>query len=79
MTRRHVALALALACLAGVLFLQGCDISAAWDRAPSTHECTEQEMARVEKESAWCIANTESYPRYCYGTAILRVCKPRNQ
>lgn len=45
-----------------------------WKLAPSQRQCTEQEMARVERETSWCSENAGYIRSYCYGTAILRNC-----
>jgi hypothetical protein len=58
----------------------GCDVGKIglpeWEKAPRNHTCTEEQMARVEKETTWCSANTENSKGWCYGAAIMRNCTP---
>jgi hypothetical protein len=60
---------LILSCLCGCKANEG--------MKPSDYACTEQEMARVEKESAFCINNTSYFSSYCYSSAMGRACKKK--
>ena len=66
----------ALMTITAIAALAGCsDVGRAnWHLAPTQRVCTEQEMERVEHESAWCNKNTGYASTYCYGSAILRNC-----
>jgi len=41
-----------------IIFSSGCE-RASWEMAPTNHECTEEEMNKVKKESLWCSENTD--------------------
>lgn len=70
--------------------ISGCDVSKdegkiviqpqqEWEKAPTTHVCTEKEMERVHTETKWCIDNTSYFKSYCYGSAFIRNCKPKKE
>lgn len=50
-----------------------------WIHAPKDYRCSEQAMERVEKETTFCKQNTGHSGRYCYGNAIIRICKKKIQ
>lgn len=67
------------ALMLAAFIVAGCDVVPEfdWQAAPRTHTCTSEQMVKVERESAWCKANTGYYDTYCYGAAILRNCTKR--
>ena len=48
-----------------------------WETSPRTHTCTREETARVEHDTTFCSAESGYSKSYCYGAAILRICKLR--
>jgi len=46
-----------------------------WARAPQIYKCSEQEMKRVIIETEWCNKETDYNSQYCFGTALIRLCK----
>lgn len=53
---------------------KGKDASQAVYLAPTTHTCTLEAQARVERETVFCTTNGGYIKAYCYGAAILRNC-----
>lgn len=49
-----------------------------WKKAPTEYNCTEEQMDKVQKETIFCNEKTGYVKTYCYGTAIMRNCKPIN-
>lgn len=45
------------------------------DTALTDYICTTDEMKRVESEALFCNKNTSYFTSYCYGSAIMRICK----
>ena len=61
------------------LILAGCGINdpmpqTDWGSAPMARVCTEQQMAKVEKETTFCRDNGGYFSTYCYGAALVRNC-----
>jgi hypothetical protein len=50
-----------------------------WNDNPKNHTCNEQQMARVEKETKFCVTNTSFVNSYCYCTAIGRNCQKKQE
>lgn len=59
-----------------IVLLFGCD-KVGWEGVPARYVCTEQQMARVEKETVFCTQNTSFFKSYCYTSAIERNCTPK--
>lgn len=62
-----------------VLLLAGCGDGLfeppLWDKAPTKYQCSTEEIERVHHESKWCSDNSGYLNTYCYGAAIMRICK----
>lgn len=60
-----------------LIFLVGCteiESNNEWAKAPRQHNCTTEQMKKVEQETKFCNENTTFYKTYCYGSAIMRNC-----
>lgn len=65
-----------------LVLLAGCTqvkTSAEWETAPAEYSCTEQQSVMVQKESTYCIKETNYLSTYCYGTAFIRNCTKKGQ
>lgn len=60
-------------------FISACSTGYTWSNAPLDHDCTVEQMQRVEKETKWCSENTDYLKTYCYGAAIMRICTPKDK
>lgn len=61
------------------VILSGCKQEPSWANAPELYVCSEEQMQRVEKETAFAIAldsgkDSKNFDKYWYGAAIMRNC-----
>lgn len=63
-----------------VVLLAGCaePKPGPWTDAPLTHSCTKEQMEKAQVEAEWCNKNTSYFTTYCYGSAIIRNCVPKD-
>ena len=67
-----------VACIVGLLGLglTGCTPETP-DKAMYTHQCTSEQMVKVEAETKFCKNETGYSDTHCYGSAIMRNCEPK--
>ena len=56
----------------------GCEVTPQkqnWEKALVNYRCTVEEMARVNMETEACKTLTTFESSYCYGSAMIRICR----
>jgi len=73
-----IVLGVLVGCGGGTLNSEGYKASTPeWQSAAEKYSCTTDQMNKVETEHKFCKENTSYFSSYCYGSAIMRNCKKK--